>query len=568
MAHALAPLAPRVPNRALRQRLRWDADCCCARTNSSNNATLPAAIGNCGTYAGSGSRVCSGTSTGSDTCEVHRWRVSDWSPCNTSCGVGVSGRLIECANSLGLLAPLSACDAESTPISESKCEVGCIYLQAADEAAPVPLQTQWWIWFIVASFVLLSLGLGACLFRRKIISQRMRLSRHNSVHPDHAIQAEERVALTKVFVFHEGDPDESPEDLVQVDAPIKAMPAIHEDQTIDVLSSVDEDFDPKHGMHAPAAKPWSLAESLLLAKARPSQVQIKETLGRGAFGEVVLADHNGEPVAIKLFHDMYQLQDVHQLMLKKFVEEVDMLRALKHENVVAFRGILIDDKNVGLIMDYLPGGSLFGYIHNQGKLHWPVAQKILATAARGLEYLHGRKVIHRDIKSANMLLTEDLSVKLADFGLSRSRSESTVMQSNMIAGSPPWMAPEAIKENLIDYKCDVYSFAITMWELAYRSVPWCLLTHMQVIYRVCTANERPVLGDREHLDPLPPEFIPLMEECWASDPAKRPDMATVHRRLLSMRVSSSLSLSEASYCSTAELQTVPAPLTAGILSPS
>jgi serine/threonine protein kinase len=294
------------------------------------------------------------------------------------------------------------------------------------------------------------------------------------------------------------------------------------------LSGVDESFDPNHSVPSAPAAPWSLSESLSMLNARPSAVVIKQSLASGTIAEVVLADHNGEQVAIKLFHAVTQ---------EMFVEEVRMLRMFRHENIVAFRGILVDDNKFGLIMDFLSGGSLYDYICSKRSLHWPIAQKMLTSAACGLIYLHDRRVIHRDIKSANLLLTDDLTVRLADFGLSRIRSDSTVMLSDHIAGSPAWMAPEAMRENRIDYKCDVYSFGVTMWELAYRSTPWNQLHFFQVVYKVCNLNERPLLGDREHLDPLPTEYLPLMEECWSSDPAMRPDMATVHHRLLAMRAS-------------------------------
>jgi serine/threonine protein kinase len=419
--------------------------------------------------------------------------------------------------------------------------------------------------------VVLSIGLGSCLLRRKIISQRMKLSRHNSVHPDISMRVpqEPEVPLKVVVFVEEDDPVGIPVgDVVCSDA-----------------DGVDESFGPDHSAPAaPSSHSESLSiliarpsafvsESLSILNAKPSEVVIKGSLGSGGYGEVVLADHNGEQVAIKLFHIFDPKAESLISDTIKFVEEVNMLRSFRHENIVPFRGILVDGKRFGLIMDFLPGGSLFDYIHRKkvpSPLHWPIAQKMLTSAACGLIYLHGRRVIHRDIKSANLLLTDDLTVKLADFGLSRNRSDSTVMQSKQMGGSPAWMAPEAMKENRIDYKCDVYSFGMTMWELAYRSHPWNQLHYFQVVFKVCNLNERPLQGDREHLDPLPTEYLPLMEECWSSDPAMRPDMATVHRRLLSMRVSTSLSLSEAS-CASTIVEHIPSPpptVTVTILSPS
>jgi serine/threonine protein kinase len=387
------------------------------------------------------------------------------------------------------------------------------------------------------------------------------------------------VPQTTVYVFEAQDDPWGDVVFSNADAPpLPMQPIISEGRTIDVLSisSVDESFDPNHSVPSAPAAPWSLSESLSMLNARPSAVVIKQSLGSGAFAEVVLADYNGEQVAIKLFHEFSQ--DA----LRMFLDEVHMLRKFRHENIVAFRGILIDGR-FGLIMEFLPGGSLFDYICRRDplrathevderfSLHWPIAQKMLTGAACGLIYLHGRRVIHRDIKSANLLLAADLTVKLADFGLSRTRNDLPSLRTITLGGSPAWMAPETFTQNPIDYKCDVYSFGVTMWELAYRSAPWSQLGVMQVMMKMMYyPNERPPLGDREHLDPLPTEYLPLMEECWSSDPAMRPDMATVHRRLLSMRVSTSLSLSEAS-CASTIVEHIPSPpptVTVTILSPS
>ena len=177
------------------------------------------------------------------------------------------------------------------------------------------------------------------------------------------------VPQTTVYVFEAQDDPWGDVVFSNADAPpLPMQPILSEGRTIDVLSisSVDESFDPNHSVPSAPAAPWSLSESLSMLNARPSAVVIKQSLASGTIAEVVLADHNGEQVAIKLFHIFDPKAESLISDTIKFVEEVNMLRSFRHENIVAFRGILVDDNKFGLIMDFLSGGSLYDYICTHG----------------------------------------------------------------------------------------------------------------------------------------------------------------------------------------------------------
>ncbi|EFH40244.1 kinase family protein [Arabidopsis lyrata subsp. lyrata] len=147
--------------------------------------------------------------------------------------------------------------------------------------------------------------------------------------------------------------------------------------------------------------------------------------------------------------------------------------------------------------------------------------------ARGMNYLHHctPPIIHRDLKSSNLLVDRNWTVKVADFGLSRIKHE-TYLTTKTGRGTPQWMAPEVLRNEAADEKSDIYSFGVILWELVTEKIPWENLNPMQVIGAVGFMNQR--LEVPKNVDP---QWISLMESCWHSEPQHRPSFQEIMEKL-------------------------------------
>lgn len=141
--------------------------------------------------------------------------------------------------------------------------------------------------------------------------------------------------------------------------------------------------------------------------------------------------------------------------------------------------------------------------------------------AKGMNYLHSSHptIVHRDLKSPNLLVDKNWVVKVSDFGMSRLKHH-TFLSSKSTAGTPEWMAPEVLRNEPSNEKCDVYSFGVILWELATMRVPWSGLNPMQVVGAVGFQNRR--LEIPKDVDP---QVASIISSCWDSDPSKRPSFS-------------------------------------------
>ena len=139
----------------------------------------------------------------------------------------------------------------------------------------------------------------------------------------------------------------------------------------------------------------------------------------------------------------------------------------------------------------------------------------------------GRRIIHRDIKSENILLTnQGETIKLSDFGLSRVvRGKEMTFET----GSYRWMAPEVIRHERYDHKCDVFSFAMLMYETITLSVPFSKFSPVEAAFEVAKYGRRPILP------PTSKDFEALIEDCWHQDSTSRPDFKEIETRLSDIR---------------------------------
>jgi len=261
-----------------------------------------------------------------------------------------------------------------------------------------------------------------------------------------------------------------------------------------------------------------------------------DELGQGTFGRVSLCIWNGTYVACKTLVNQKMADDA----MEDFRKEIIIMTTLRHPNVVLFIGASTTAP-MCIVTEYLRGTSLWHFLRGDGPFKGkrppnkpPDQQTALSIAldtARGLIYLHSRGILHRDVKSHNILLDENLKAKVSDFGLSRVRKDASSLTIGI--GSPLWMAPEVWEEKSYDTKADVYSFAIVMWELMTGQVPFSQLRPFRIGQAV-TQGERPPLPAEADCDPLTGRMCRLVRKCWDGDPTRRPDFSQVITELMEM----------------------------------
>ncbi|XP_060970768.1 probable LRR receptor-like serine/threonine-protein kinase At1g53440 [Cannabis sativa] len=207
--------------------------------------------------------------------------------------------------------------------------------------------------------------------------------------------------------------------------------------------------------------------SLRHIKSATSNFDPANKIGEGGFGPVykgTLSD--GRVVAVK------QLSSKSKQGNREFVNEIGMISALQHPNLVRLYGCCIEGNQLLLVYEYLENNSLaralFGTKEQQLSLDWQTRQKICIGIARGLAYLHEEsrlKIVHRDIKATNVLLDKDLNAKISDFGLAKLDEEENTHISTRIAGTIGYMAPEYAMRGYLTDKADVYSFGVVALEI-------------------------------------------------------------------------------------------------------
>jgi serine/threonine protein kinase len=208
--------------------------------------------------------------------------------------------------------------------------------------------------------------------------------------------------------------------------------------------------------------------------------------------------------------------------------EAAMMANLRSPYIVQFYGVSFDKQTsiFSLVMELLPRGSLYDVLHSSVQLPWSVRFRIASEIAYGVRYLHGQQpiILHRDIKSLNVLLTGDMHARLTDFGLAHikqeARSKSTMRDANAAktVGSTLWMAPELLSRRPVySAASDVYSLGCVFYELATRQIPFAAAASPSLVMQWVLQGERDDVPDD-----VPQPFADLIRDCWQQDAAKRP----------------------------------------------
>ncbi|MBN3283536.1 M3K13 kinase, partial [Polyodon spathula] len=230
-------------------------------------------------------------------------------------------------------------------------------------------------------------------------------------------------------------------------------------------------------------------------------------LGSGAQGAVFLGKLHMEEVAIKKVREQKETDIKH-------------LRKLKHPNVIAFKGVCTQAPCYCIIMEYCAHGQLYEVLRSGRK----VAPRLLVDwstgIASGMNYLHLHKIIHRDLKSPNVLVTHYDGVKISDFGTSKELSDKSTKMS--FAGTVAWMAPEVIRNEPVSEKVDIWSFGVVLWELLTGEIPYKDVDSSAIIWGVGSNSlHLPVPST------CPDGFKILMKQTWQGKPRNRPSFRQI-----------------------------------------
>ncbi|VDM96513.1 unnamed protein product [Thelazia callipaeda] len=228
-----------------------------------------------------------------------------------------------------------------------------------------------------------------------------------------------------------------------------------------------------------------------------------EWLGSGSQGAVFIGSFNGRLVAVKKVKD-------------KSETELKHLQHINHANLIKFIGVCTQSPCYCIVMEYCGQGQLYEVIRSGRHIEKNQFAQWTHEIADGMNYLHQKRIIHRDLKSPNILVDDTDTLKICDFGTSHqwNRQKSTIMS---FCGTAAWMAPEIIKKEPCSEKVDIWSFGVVLWELLTQEIPYKDIDSMAIIWGV---------GSNNLSLPIPetaPEGMKLLlKQCWSMKPRNRP----------------------------------------------
>jgi hypothetical protein len=298
-------------------------------------------------------------------------------------------------------------------------------------------------------------------------------------------------------------------------------------------------------------------KNLVQFRISKSEIHKKKVLARGGFGVVYLARYRGLTVAVK----QLQRERMRYRTITLFMKEIRLLASLQHPHIVGFLGLAWSTlHDLAIVLEYLPRGDLYTFLRHQRKevarspatrsdftwfqssspnknLTVPTKSAIAMDIADALAYMHGqeRPIIHRDLKSRNVLLSSDLRAKVTDFGISRLQTVEETMTREV--GTIAWIAPEVLKGGRYSEKADIYSLGVLLTELDTCQTPYKTgfganapkRNNTWIASMVSAGAIQPAL-----LESCPIEVRELTHKCLSFDASSRPSAVQVLQSLQSM----------------------------------
>lgn len=287
-----------------------------------------------------------------------------------------------------------------------------------------------------------------------------------------------------------------------------------------------------------------------------AKLDLRNVIAHGTYGTVYRATYDNQDVAVKLLdwgEDGIATTAETAALRASFRQEVAVWHKLDHPNVTKFIGASMGTSNLKIpskvpsadnhnplpsraccvVVEYLPGGTLKQYLirNRRKKLAFKIVVQLALDLARGLSYLHSRKIVHRDVKTENMLLDGHRNLKIADFGVARVEAQNPRDMTGE-TGTLGYMAPEVLEGKPYNRTCDVYSFGICLWEIYCCDMPYPDLSFADVSSAVVRQNLRPDIPRC-----CPNSLANIMKKCWDANPEKRPAMEEVVRMLEAVNTS-------------------------------
>ncbi len=247
------------------------------------------------------------------------------------------------------------------------------------------------------------------------------------------------------------------------------------------------------------------------------ELDVGDRIGGGGVGVIYKGYFKNKPVALKTLFDCRQGDE----LTKEYMDELLVMSQVKHSNIVSFIGASMVPPNLCFVMEMCEN-SLYNILHvEREQFHPHDILQMAVDIGSAMEYLHSLKpaIIHRDLKSHNVLRAMDGKLKVCDFGLVRVK--------NTQAGTPAYMAPELLENKPFNKSVDVYAFGVLLNELFTGEIPFMGLDVPKI-------RDRAVSGERPHVPNyrVPADVIKLTARCWHHTPSQRPDFSEVVDEIL------------------------------------
>lgn len=279
----------------------------------------------------------------------------------------------------------------------------------------------------------------------------------------------------------------------------------------------EEEYLPKQ----PLPEESNVTLSDLVSKEDPNSIYVDgKKVGEGAAGEVFLATDSRTNAKIAIKKMQLNPQNA-----KLLITEIGIMRTSKHPNIVEYiDSFLVDNDKLWVVMEFMGGGCLTEVLEQFEHVQMTEAQIAFACleSLRGLAYIHSLHRIHRDIKSDNILLGSDGTVKLADFGYAAQLTQQK-QKRNTIVGTPYWMAPELIKGQAYDQKVDIWSLGIMAMEMCEGEPPYMEFPPLRALFLITTKGI-PGLKDPSKWSP---DLVDFIAKCLNKESDLRPDAASL-----------------------------------------